>query len=108
MSLAVYERPPTYNSSVTSNDFRDTALERLGQLRDCLGQSADNDSLASLAEQTEQLARSVETFHMEAIRFRFFGLRRQLATQPGPVPPEAAGLLEEVSHALEGAGFLIK
>ncbi len=93
---------------MTANDSRDTALERLGRLRDCLEQSANDDGLASLAEQTDQLARSVETFHMEAIRFRFFGLRRQLATQPGPVPPEAVALLDEVRQALEAAGFLIK
>ena len=108
MSLAVYERAPTYNSSVTSDDLRATALQRLGQLRDCLGQRADDDVLSSLTEQTEQLARSVENFHMEAIRFRLYGLRRQLKTQSGLVPPEAVGLLEEASHSLEGAGLLIK
>ena len=108
MSLAVYERAPTYNSSVTSDDLRATALERLGQLRDCLGQRADDDVFSSLTEQTEQLARSVENFHMEAIRFRLYGLRRQLKTQAGLVPPEAVGLLEEASQALKAAGLLIK
>jgi hypothetical protein len=107
MSLAVYERPTTYNSSVTTDDSRAIALERLGQLRDCLAQGADDDGLSGFVEQTAQLARSVETFHMEAIRFRLFGLRRQLTTHAG-VPPAAAGLLEEVSQALEAAGFLIK
>ena len=93
---------------MTSDDLRATALERLGQLRDCLGQRADDKVLSSLTEQTEQLARSVENFHMEAIRFRLYGLRRQLKTQGEPVPPEAVGLLEEASQALEAAGLLIK
>ena len=45
---------------------------------------------------------------MEAIRFRLYGLRRQLKTQGEPVPPKAVGLLEEAGQALEAAGLLIK
>lgn len=93
---------------MTSDAPQATALERLGQLRDCLGQRADDEVLSNLTEQTEQLARSVKNFHMEAIRFRLYGLRRQLKTETELVPPEAVGLLEEASQALEAAGLLIK
>ena len=93
---------------MSSDDSRATALDRLSRLHDCFSHSAEAHRLQSLAEQTEQLVRSVETFHMEAIRFRLFGLRRQMTRYAGPLPPEAAGLLDQASHALEAAGFQVR
>ena len=89
-------------------DGRAVALERLRQLRDCLAQSANADSLAHLVEEIDLLSTSVESFHMEAIRFRLFGLRRHLAAQDRPLPDGASGLLDDAGAALEAAGFQIK
>ena len=89
-------------------DDRALALERLQQLRECLARGPDVAALAGFVESVDQLARSVESFHMEAIRFQLFGLRRRLATYEGPLPDAASGLLDETSAALEAAGFHIK
>ncbi len=89
-------------------DGRVVALERLQQLRDSLATDPNTESLTDFVDAVDQLSRSVESFHMEAIRFRLFGLRRRLADFDGPLPEGASGLLEETSVALEAAGFHIK
>ena len=92
---------------MTSDDPRVRAIDLLGQLQACL-QRAEPERHASLAQQAEELARSVETFHMEAIRFRLYGLRRQLTTHADTFPAGATELLAQATQALEAAGFQVK
>lgn len=54
------------------------------------------------------LARAIDSFHMEAIRFRMFTLDRLFSTGRLPASPEVLGILDEVKQALEAAGFQTK
>ena len=85
------------------DDLRATAVERLAQLRDCLRQGGDD--LSTYVEQTDQLIVAIHASHMEAVRFRLFGLRRQFASHRDTLPEPATGLLEEAGAALQEAGF---
>ena len=87
------------------SDARAEAIDRLRQLRDCLQSDKGGPELAPLVEECEQLIRSVETFHMEAIRFRVYGLHRQLTSGTHDVPEQAGRLIENVRQALQAAGF---
>jgi len=102
MSFAVYERPPTYNSSVPDNS-RTVAIASLRQLYDCLRQGPGD--LSGFVEQTEQIITAVEASHIEGVRFRLFGFRRQLGAHTGILPDEAVELLDQATAALQAAGF---
>ena len=102
MSLAVYERPPTYNSSVPSVP-QAAALKCLRELQDYLSQSSDDCSI--LIEHTVQLISAVKNSHMEAIRFQLFGLRRHLSSDSTFATKQAIKLLEEIRVLLKTAGF---
>ena len=102
MSFAVYERPPTYNSSVP-DDPRAAALACLGQLIDCLSQGPGH--LSGFVEQTEQVITAVAASHIEGVRFRLFGLRRQLGAHTGVLPDQTVELLDQATAALQAAGF---
>ena len=49
--------------------------------------------------------RAVDAFHMEAIRFRMYGLQRKLITKGLDVPKDARRLMENAREALQAAGF---
>ena len=87
------------------SDARAEAIAHLRQLRDCLQSDKSGPELAPLVEECEQLIRSVETFHMEAIRFRVYGLHRRLTSATHDVPEQAGRLIENVRQALQAAGF---
>ena len=82
---------------------RVAAIERLGQLRDCLRQGEPD--LSPFAEQTEQVISAVEATHIEGVRFRLFGLRRQLGASDLHLPDQALELLDQATAALQAAGF---
>ena len=56
-------------------------------------------------KETDQLARLVRSFHLEGIRFRYFGLRRRLTTYDGTLPDGVIDHLDQVGQALGAAGF---
>ena len=85
------------------DDPRATAVERLGQLRDCLRQGPGD--LSGFVEQTEQVITAVEASHIEGVRFRLFGFRRQLGDYTGVLPDKANELLDQATAALQAAGF---
>ena len=85
------------------SDPRSTAVKCLEELRDCLRLSPDDPS--DYVGQTESLIIAVESSHMEAIRFRLFGLRRQFATDSESLPEDAVRLLDAAGAALKEAGF---
>lgn len=82
-----------------------TAVERIETLRRLLEAQPDAADLAPLIEECAHLVSAVRAFHMEAIRFRIYGLHRQLTHGAHPAPPEALALIDEARTALEAAGF---
>ena len=91
-----------------SREHQAAAVEKLQTLQRLLETQASAAELAPLIEECELLARAVESFHMEAIRFRMHGLHRQLTSGELSVPPESVTLIEETRAALEAAGFKTK
>lgn len=88
-----------------SNPYRVEAERRLGELLCALRGQPDREALAPIVELCEQLERSLQAFHLEAIRFRMFTLSRQLRRPELGVPAEALALFEALGDALEAAGF---
>ena len=91
-----------------SVDPRSTALDRLRALRACLQTLAGTAGVPTTVEDCDQLIRAVEAFHVEAIRFRMYGLRRRLTAEEVEVPAETIKIFAEAQDALEAAGFKIR
>lgn len=80
-----------------------SALELLRNFRNRLKEEICH---TDLADDCDGLIRAVETFHMEAIRFRMHGLQRSLTTENA----EASQLnqeLKNIRNALEAAGYKV-
>jgi hypothetical protein len=89
---------------MTSGNERQEAAARIGDLIGVLEKSGSPES-ARIVEECEALARAIDAFHMEGIRFRIFNTDRLLAQHAATVPAEARPLLEAARHHLEAAGF---
>ena len=85
-----------------ATDHRATALEHLQAVRHQLGAGGGG----ALVAECDALIKAVEAFHMEAIRFRMYGLHRRLTTD-STLPADAAQRLEEARTALSAAGFKV-
>jgi hypothetical protein len=85
-------------------DERQAAASRIVDLIALLKEQPGPDT-GRIVEECEALGRAVSAFNMEGIRFRIFNVDRLLAKHAGAVPAGAAGVLEEVRHHLEAAGF---
>ena len=83
-------------------------MERIEALRRLLDAQPNAADLAPLSEECAHLVSAVRAFHMEAIRFRMYGLNRQMKGSGYTLPREAAALLDEARTALEAAGFQTK
>ena len=81
------------------------AIDRIATLRRLLDGQPNASDLAPLVDECEHLVNAVQAFHMEAIRFRMYGLSRQMKSGGHTLPHEALALLAEVREALEAAGF---
>jgi hypothetical protein len=87
--------------STESRQAATAALSKLiTLLRSQAGPAAD-----ALIQECEALARAVNAFHMEGIRFRIFNVDRQISRAGVGLPAEATALLEETRRHLEAAGF---
>ncbi|RZP30104.1 hypothetical protein EVA25_00210 [bacterium] len=93
---------------VTSEDDRARAVQHLEELLKVLKNSENATEITPLAEECESLITAVKAFHMEAIRFRMYNLRRQLTGDEQLVPSEATELFSNAQEALEAAGFQTK
>ena len=93
---------------VTSEDDRARAVQHLEELLQVLKNAENSTGSAPLAEECESLITAVKAFHMEAIRFRMYNLRRQLMSDEQPVPVQAMELFGNAQDALEAAGFQTK
>jgi hypothetical protein len=78
------------------------ALARLDALLPLLKALPPSPVVTELNETAEALRRAVAAFHMEAIRFRMYGVDRLLKTHG---TPEARSVFDDLRHALEEAGF---
>ena len=83
-------------------------MDRIEALRRLLDAQPNAADLAPLSEECAHLVSAVRAFHMEAIRFRMYGLNRQMKTGGYTLPREAVALLDEARTALEAAGFQTK
>jgi hypothetical protein len=88
---------------MTTTDHRQAAAATLERLIAVL--KSHGDAAEPILGECESLARAVDAFHMEGIRFRMFNVDRLLARGGSAGAPEAAALLEEVRKHLEAAGF---
>ena len=94
--------------NVTSEDDRARAVQHLEALLQVLKNAPNLTEISSLGEECEALITAVKAFHMEAIRFRMYNLRRQLVNGEQQVPAQATELFGNARDALEAAGFQTK
>ena len=94
--------------NVTSDDDRGRAVQYLQALQQVLKEAPNASEITSLGEECESLITAVKAFHMEAIRFRMYNIRRQLASSDQVAPAEGMELFGNAQDALEAAGFQTK
>lgn len=87
---------------------RDRAAQQADQLVAHLQTLPSTTATSELIELGGHLARAIRAFHMEAIRFRAFTMRRLIKQHADVMPPEVMALMAEVTAALEAAGFHTK
>ena len=63
------------------------------------------EALAPLIDECQALARAIEAFHMEGIRFRMFNVDRLLTRTDLPIPAEAARALRAGAGRARGRRF---
>ena len=86
-------------------DPRKAAVGRIQELIGMVKQQPAGPAQAALLEECESLARAIEAFHMEGIRFRAYNVDRLLHKGELPLPPAAAEAFTQMRHFLEEAGF---
>jgi hypothetical protein len=87
-----------------TSDHRLAARSRVLSLIEALT-SQSSDALGPLVDECQALARAIEAFHMEGIRFRMYNVDRLLTRTDLPIPPLAQALFTDARHELEAAGF---
>jgi hypothetical protein len=71
-----------------------------------LCRSAGTTGSGDLVSLAEHLERAIESFHMEAIRFRMFGLDRAL--KHAELPASIGETFEALRRELDAAGFVTR
>jgi hypothetical protein len=89
---------------MTTTDHRIAAKGRVLALIQILT-AQPAETLAPLVSECEALARAIEAFHMEGIRFRMYNVDRLLVRPDLPIPAEAAAVFASARTELESAGF---
>ena len=90
---------------MTTGNERQEAAARIGDLIGVLKKAPAGPESARIIEESEALARAIDAFHMEGIRFRIYNVDRLLTQHAASVPADARTLLETARHHLEAAGF---
>ena|SRR5436190_20255588 len=88
-----------------STDERQAAQRRVTDLLAVLKGAPQQDALKNLIDETESLARAIGAFHLEGIRFRIYNVDRMVAHPPVPLPSDTSGIVADIRHHLEAAGF---
>ena len=89
---------------MTTGNDRQAAAERIRDLIAELKKSP-GPAIENIVEESEALARAIDAFHMEGIRFRIYNVDRLLTQHASSLPATARPLLEEGRKHLEAAGF---
>jgi hypothetical protein len=92
----------------TRDQCRALARTRVNDLVSRLEAEGADQSHAEAIELAGHLGRAIDSFHLEAIRFRMFTLDRLFATGKLQASTEVLGIVDELKHALEAAGFQTK
>ena len=90
---------------MSTGNERQEAAARIGDLIGVLKQAPAGPENARIIEEAEALARAIDAFHMEGIRFRIYNVDRLLTQHGASIPAEARTLLETARQHLEAAGF---
>jgi hypothetical protein len=88
-----------------STDPRHAAIARVKDLIGLVQQQPESEARSALVAEAESLARAIEAFHMEGIRFRAYNVDRLLHKGTVPLPAAAGELFKQVRQHLEEAGF---
>jgi hypothetical protein len=89
----------------TRDECRALARARVDDLIARLEAEGGRAAFAEALDLAAHLGRAIDSFHMEAIRFRMFTLDRLFSTGRLPASREVLTILDEVKQALEAAGF---
>jgi hypothetical protein len=84
---------------------RELARTRLEDLRRLLEAQPPSGAAGNALDLCGHLARAIDAFHMEAIRFRIYTLARLFGSGALDLPEPAHVALRDVQQALEAAGF---
>jgi hypothetical protein len=87
-----------------TTDSRQAAAAKVAELIAVLEGHAMPET-AGIVNECAALSKAIGAFHMEGIRFRIYNVDRLIHKHAATLPPQATGLLEEVRHHLETAGF---
>lgn len=87
---------------------RELAAAEVARLVVVLSAAPQTGMVPELVELGGHLERAVRAFHMEAIRFRAYTMRRLIKQHAAELPAEAPALMESITAALETAGFHTK
>ena len=87
---------------------RELAAAEVARLVGVLSAAPQTGMVPELVELGGHLERAVRAFHMEAIRFRAYTMRRLIRQHAAELPAEAPALMESITAALETAGFHTK
>lgn len=84
---------------------REIAAEQVAQLTALLSAQPQAGIVPDLVELGGHLERAIRAFHMEAIRFRAFSMRRLIKLHAAELPADVPATMEAIVAALENAGF---
>jgi hypothetical protein len=89
----------------TNQDARSQAVGKATELLALLRARAHQGSVAKPVYEAEQLLVAIQSFHMEAIRFRMYSIDRFLSTPGSGATADELTVLQSLHAALEAAGF---
>ena len=87
-----------------TTDSRQAAAAKVAELIAVLNNHKTPET-AAIVDECTALSTAIGAFHMEGIRFRMYNVDRLIHKHGSTLPPQSSGLLEEVRHQLETAGF---
>jgi len=89
---------------MTTTDHRLAAKDKILGIIAVL-EAVPGTAFAPLIDECRALARAIEAFHMEGIRFRMFNVDRWMSRTDVSIPEQARPLFAQAREALEAAGF---
>ena len=92
-------------SSTSATDHRQAAARRVADLLQLLRAQPNAAEYTRAIEEAEGLARAIDAFHLEGIRFRMYNVDRLLTHGAAAAPAEAGAMVADIRRHLEAAGF---